>query len=62
MTKTKNLIQVSDEAYRYLHRLAKSDDYDKARGIVGVVDIHLFGHYTTKGRGSYSRKNSLTKG
>lgn len=57
MTEKKNLIQVSEAAYNYLHKLSKEGEYDKSRGMIGVLDIHLFGHYTTAGRGSWAKKS-----
>ena len=43
-------VKVSEQAYYMLKSKSKSPEY-KGRGVTGVVDMLLFGKFTTQGSG-----------
>ena len=53
-------VRMSDEAYNFVKEKSKDVKY-KGRGLVGVLDDLILGHFSTTGSGKKGRKKSPKK-
>lgn len=54
-------VRMSAEAYAHVRNLASSDPRYRGRGVVGVLDDLLLGHFTTIGSGRIDRKRKQAR-